>query len=64
MSSRAASAVYPELARQERIAEQRKPDTPSMTKPTWAQSNDPMWSAPRELPPDFWWVEYHRKVKR
>jgi len=64
MASDAAKAMYPALAKAE---EQRKPEKPgvtSVTKPTWATSNDPAWAAPRQRPPDFWWVPYHRKVKR
>jgi hypothetical protein len=62
MSSDAAKAMYPALAAKEK-SELRKPEA-GVSKPTWAQSNDPVWAAPRERPPDFWWVPYHRKVKR
>ena len=51
MSSRAASAVYPALARAEaqRQAELRtKPD--KSTKPAWGKSDHPLWAEPRPAP--------------
>ena len=51
MSSRAASAVYPALARAEaqRQAELRAKSEP-ITQPAWGKSNDPMWAEPRKGP--------------
>jgi len=51
MSSKAASAVYPALARAEaqRQAELR-PRSEKVTQPEWAKSNDPLWSEPRAAP--------------
>jgi len=41
MSSRAAAAMYPDLAAKERVDVQ-KPSA-SGAKPSWASTNDPMW---------------------
>ena len=64
MSSRAAAAVYPHLSAKEPVLQNPPQPNGSSWRPTWAQSNDPLWMRPREKPPDFWWVPYHRKVKR
>ena len=51
MSSRAASAVYPALARAEaqRQAELRTKSDKS-TKPAWGKSDHPLWAEPRPAP--------------
>jgi hypothetical protein len=52
MSSRAAAAMYPALAKQEeqrRQAELRAKSGKS-AEPTWAKSNHPLWAEPRRAP--------------
>jgi hypothetical protein len=48
MSSKAASAVYPHLAKQEQAGKLRDR---SESKGEWAKSNDPMWADIPPLPP-------------
>jgi len=61
MSSKAAAAMYPELAKRERAEDQRRQAEPRSAeaggKPTWATSSDPMWSKPQHEKvaiPDQW----------
>ena len=52
MSSRAAAAMYPALAKQEeqrRQAELRG-KSGKTAEPAWAKSNDPVWAEPRPGP--------------
>jgi hypothetical protein len=64
MSSRAASAVYPHLAKQERSAELRGRSDKSAD-PAWGKSSDPLWAEPRAAPPkDYSRVPGVRKVNR
>jgi len=56
MSSRAAAAMYPALAKRERLAEaQRQAElrgkSEPITQPGWGKSNDPIWAEPRPAPP-------------
>ena len=55
MSSKAAAAMYPALAKQERQMEAQrqaelrtKPD--KSTKPAWGKSDHPLWAEPRPAP--------------
>jgi hypothetical protein len=55
MSSKAAAAMYPALAKQERQMEaQRQAElrakSEPITQPAWGKSNDPMWAEPRKGP--------------
>jgi hypothetical protein len=63
MSSRAASAVYPHLAKQERSAELRGKSDKS-AEPAWGKSNDPMWAEPRAAPNGLDRVPGLRRLKR
>lgn len=67
MSSRAAAAMYPSLARAEeqtRQAELRGKSDKS-GEPAWGKSSDPMWAEPRAAPPkDYSRVPGLRKVNR
>ena len=51
MSSKAAAAVYPNLATKERVEQQPKRDWEG--DPGWARSTDPMWSEPRPVIKDY-----------
>ena len=51
MSSKAAAAVYPNLATKERV--QREPVRNREASPDWARSTDPMWSEPRPVIKDY-----------
>ena len=55
MSSKAAAAMYPALAKHERQMEaQRQAElrakSEPITQPAWGKSNDPMWAEPRPAP--------------
>jgi hypothetical protein len=66
MSSRAAAAMYPALAKAEdqRQAELRGRSDKS-AEPAWGKSNDPIWAEPRAAPPkDYSRVPGLRKVNR
>jgi hypothetical protein len=66
MTSRAAAAMYPALAKAEaqRQAELRGRSDKSAD-PTWAKSNHPLWAEPRAAPPkDYSRVPGLRKVNR
>jgi len=64
MSSRAASAVYPALARAEaqRQAELRTKSDKS-TKPAWGKSNHPLYAEPRPAPNGLDRVPGLRRIK-
>ena len=64
MSSRAASAVYPALARAEaqRQAELRTKSDKS-TKPAWGKSDHPLWAEPRPAPNGLDRVPGLRRIK-
>jgi hypothetical protein len=52
MSSKAAAAVYPNLAAKERTEPEPKRDRGG--KPEWGKSSDPAWLGPQPpIPPDY-----------
>jgi hypothetical protein len=66
MSSRAAAAMYPSLARAEeqtRQAELRGKSDKS-AQPAWGKSNDPMWAEPRQGPNGLDRVPGLRKLRK
>jgi hypothetical protein len=65
MSSRAAQAMYPALAKQERLKEQAaKPKLEPVTQPAWGKSDHPLWAQPRAAPGDYSKVPGLVKVRR
>ena len=66
-SSRAAQAVYPELAKRERLAEaQRQAERKSepIAKPNWAKTSDPIRSAQPAPVVDYSRVPTLRRVNK
>jgi len=67
MSSRAASAIWPHLARaedQRRQTDLRTKSNNSIGLPDWAKTNDPIWSKPEPVPAvDYSRVPTLRRVK-
>jgi hypothetical protein len=51
MSSKAAAAMYPYLAVKD--VDLPRSERDRETNPTWATSNDPLWSEPRPVPKDY-----------
>ena len=65
MTSRAAAAMYPDLARAQDQRETQTTRIDQVGKPAWGKSNDPMWAEPRAAPPkDYSRVPGLVKVRR
>jgi hypothetical protein len=64
MSTRAAAAMYPDLAKQERD-EPKLPDrSGSVNRGTWGKSSDPLWGDVRPTPNGLDRVPGLRKVRK